>query len=227
MSEEQSVAADTTNATAEEQQTVEQSAADKIFDGDAAREPEGPGVQAKAEGEVEAKSEEGEVKEDAAKEPEGEEAQYEFAVDDDEPITDEQLSEIAELAKANNLSNEEAQKLVDMQSAALKGFQEKLTSDFEKTREGWKESAKTDPEIGGENFGENVELAKRVIDRFASEEFKTTLNDTGFGNHPDLLKVFVKIGKAMANDSLVMPGSQTGAQSRSPEDIFYPTTAKS
>lgn len=206
MSEEE-VAAVTPNAT--ETEEVEQSdPAEKLFGKDGSETDAEPAADAEAD-----------VEESSSDEPEAI-GQYEFEVDEDEPITDDQLEEIAAYAKEHEMSQEAAQKLVDMQSQALQGFQKKLTADFEKTRDDWKVQAKSDQEIGGEQFGENVELAKRVIDRFASEEFKQAVNDTGFGNHPELLRVFTRIGKAMANDSLVVQGKES-VKSKSIEDLFY------
>jgi hypothetical protein len=208
MSEEE-VAAGTTEAAETEEQEVEQSdPAEKLF-GKGGDETDSAEAKESSTDEEESDSEEVEAA-----------GQYEFEVDDDEPITDDNLEEIAAYAKEHEMSQEDAQKLVDMQSQALQGFQKKLTADFEKTRDDWKVQSKADQEIGGEQFGENMELAKRVIDKFGSEEFKTAVNDTGFGNHPELLRVFTRIGKAMANDSLVLSGKES-VKAKSMEDVFY------
>ena len=56
------------------------------------------------------------------------------------------------------------------------------------------------------------------LDLFGTPELKTYLNDTGLGNHPDLVKAFVKIGKAMSEDGMV-DGSNQGQ--RSAAEVLY------
>jgi hypothetical protein len=51
------------------------------------------------------------------------------------------------------------------------------------------------------------------------------LNDTGLGNHPEVLRVFVRAGKAISQDS-VIPGKEAPA----PDDrlsVLYDNTPKS
>lgn len=214
MSEVNTSAADTTNADAN---TAEVSAADKLYPDTAA---------ATATAEAKAASD---VKEDASKPQETEakkdDAQavpdkYEFEVDEDSPISDEHLDKIAAYAKERGLSQEAAQKLVDMQAETLKTQQENLSSEFKKTADGWRDAARADKEIGGDGFNRNVELAKRVVDKFASAEFKKALNETGFGNHPELLRTFVRIAAAVGEDTLVVPGASS-SKAKSFEDLFY------
>ena len=57
-------------------------------------------------------------------------------------------------------------------------------------------------------FNESIELSKRVIDKFGSQELKQQLDATGFGNHPELVRIFSKIGKAMGDDKLVIVNRQ-------------------
>ena len=145
---------------------------------------------------------------------------YDFEVDDDDPITDETLGKIAQYAKSQGLSNKEAQKLVDIQSNALKDYREELDEGFKGQVEQWKADAKKDPEIGGDNFNKNVQLAKNAIDRFGSEKLREELVTLGYANHPELVRVFSKVGAAMANDSLVKSNAQS-KQEKTPEQMFY------
>lgn len=128
-------------------------------------------------------------------------------------------------AKERGLSAEHAQALLDRESKLLTTHAEGQQKTLKDVTAKWIETAKADSEIGGEKFAENAELAKRVIARFGSDGLKKGLEETGLGNHPDLVRVFMKIGRAMSEDQLVLPGSKTAA-TRDMADLFYGSTDK-
>lgn len=133
------------------------------------------------------------------------------------------IEKVAALAKERKLSNEEAQAIIDRDNATISGFADGQNKQLKERQDAWVKDSQNDKEFGGEAFAKNAELAKRVVERFGSDALKTALNDTGLGNHPELLRVFVRIGKAMSEDQLVLPGStQSTAEKKSVEDIFYP-----
>ena len=89
----------------------------------------------------------------------------------------------------------------------------------------WAETSKADKEFGGEKLGENLAIAKTALDKFATPEFTKLLNDTGLGNHPEVLRVFYRAGKAISADTVV-----TGKQAPAPADrlaALYDNTPKS
>jgi hypothetical protein len=131
------------------------------------------------------------------------------------------VEKIALFAKERGLSNEDAQAIVERDQKLLSAREEAMTQEVRKIVEGWPTQAKADPEIGGEAFDKNVELAKRVVDRIDKEgSLKKLLNESGYGNHPDVLRAFVRMGKMMTEDQLVIPGAQAGGK-KSIEEVFY------
>lgn len=170
----------------------------------------------KNEGET---SESSETKSEESKDAKAPE-KYTFEVDDDSPLSDEHLDRIAAFAREQGLSQEAAQKLADSEAQLLSSFKSKLAEDFTEKTKSWKEAAQADKEIGGADFSRNVEIAKRVVDRFATPEFKKALNEMGFGDHPELLRTFVRIGQKMSEDELVLPSAQK-TKPRDMADIFY------
>jgi hypothetical protein len=136
------------------------------------------------------------------------------------------VDEIAAFAKERGLSQEAAQAVLERES--------KLASDAEKAQaehmttitNEWYESAKADKEIGGEAFPKHAELAKRVVEKFGSKEFKDELSRTGLGNHPELVRVFVRIGKAMSDDQFVQPGSAQSSEKKDLATKFYGSDKK-
>lgn len=140
--------------------------------------------------------------EDAAKK--GVPEKYELKFPDGFDIIPELMEEFTPLAKELGLNNEQAQKLADFEGKLAQRRQE----DFGKMAEGWVETAKTDKEIGGDKWAENVEVAQRALNTFGTPELKTALNQYKLGNHPEMIRLMVRIGKSMREDGMVLAGSQ-------------------
>ena len=142
----------------------------------------------------------------------------------DSLLDDAARERIASYAKEQGLSKEQAQSLLERESQSVSSFWERQKAAFETRKEGWRKAAETDQEIGGQEFGKNVELAHRAVKRFGSDAFLKELEQTGYGNHPELVRVFARIGKAMSNDELVHAKAPAGQ--RPVEDIFYGNSNK-
>lgn len=133
----------------------------------------------------------------------------------------ETVEQIKSLAKEKNLSSEVAQELLNREHLALDSFHKQQVDLVEKTKQVWAEESKKDAEIGGDNFGRNLELAKRALEKFATPKFIEEIDSSGYGNHPELIRIFSRIGKMIANDSLVMANSHGVSNAKSLEDVFY------
>lgn len=145
---------------------------------------------------------------------------YELKTDNNTLLNNDQIKEIEAYARQQGFSNDQAQDLLNREQKLLSNYKESLHFEFEEKAKEWVNSIKSDKEIGGENFTKNMETAKRVLDRFSTDEFKKTLNESGFGNHPELVRIFVKIGNAMSEDTFI--STKSGVQAKkSIEEIFY------
>lgn len=145
---------------------------------------------------------------------------YELKTPEGSKLSAQDVEEIASYCKERGFSQEQAQAQIERESKLKENFEKQSLAQLESATQEWMETAKADKEIGGEEFPRSAELAKRVVSRFGTPEFKKELERTGLGNHPELVRVFVRIGKAMSDDQLVLPGSQT----QQPVDIaekFY------
>jgi len=105
------------------------------------------------------------------------------------------------------LTKEGAQKVVD----AAPAFVEHITNQVQNaqvqqivdTRKQWADAALADPEIGGANLDRSKQYAASVFDRYGLKPdgpFRTLLNESGLANHPDMIRVFAKIGHDMGED---------------------------
>lgn len=119
-------------------------------------------------------------------------------------------------AKAAGLTQNEAQAIVDA----------RLDS-YAKAAETYATALKADKELGGDKLPETERLAKLARDvmfppKSEGAAFADRLFKTGAGNHPELVRAFVRIGKLLAEDK---PGRTTAtdapAQQKSTADVLY------
>ena len=122
------------------------------------------------------------------------------------------------------MSNEVAQAELDAAQKAVLNYSEKQGKVFEETKAGWRKESENDKEFGGDKFKESAELASRVFGKYGNDALKTALNESGLGNHPELVRMAVKIGQAMKDDEFIHSGSKGGGQEKSAADTFYDKT---
>lgn len=132
---------------------------------------------------------------------------YELKVPESSSINQSHLDKISEYAKQKGLSNDEAQALVDREHEVVESFKAHQQEQFTERKNQWLEEVKNDKELGGENISETAILTKRAMDHFASDALKAELDSTGYGNHPELVRMLSKIGKAMSNDNRISSGT--------------------
>jgi hypothetical protein len=130
------------------------------------------------------------------------------------------LKSVEEFAKANNLSNESAQKLLDNQNDLIKDYISYQQEEYQKEVSSWVDKLKSDKDFGGEKFNENVELAKMAFQKYADTETKELFEEKGYGNYPGLVKLFARIGRELQGDTFVK-GISSSQAPRSIEDLFY------
>lgn len=149
---------------------------------------------------------------------EGAPEKYEFTAAEGVDLDTEALKDFEPVARELNLTNEQAQKLVDAYPKILAGVQQRQAEAWQAQTEEWAATVKADKEIGGDKLTANLGVAQRALDTFGTPALKEYLNGTGLGNHPELVKAFVKVGKAMSEDGVVT-GKESGQ--RSAAEVLY------
>ena len=70
--------------------------------------------------------------------------------------------------------------------------------------------------------------ARRAIERFGTPALRQLLNETGLGNHPEMVRLAVRVGRALAEDSVA--GARAAPQATQSEDavlaVLYPSMRK-
>lgn len=108
------------------------------------------------------------------------------------------------IAKELNLTQDQAQKLVDYYNS---GVHAQRMEQWAETQKSWVESAKADKEYGGQAFQENMGYASAAMDKFGTPELKQYMDEYGAGNHPEVIRFIVRVGKATSEPQHVSGGN--------------------
>lgn len=153
------------------------------------------------------------------KKPEGAPEKYEFSAPEGTELDKAAVEQFEPIARELNLSQEQAQKLVDLYgSKVMPQLMKQQAESWQKQVADWGTAAKEDKEIGGDKFGANLEKAKQAMGTFATPELREFLESSGMGNHPEMIRLMVKVGAAMSEDNLVTSNEKG---QRSAADVLY------
>lgn len=79
----------------------------------------------------------------------------------------------------------------------------------------WEEASRNDPDFGGEKLQENLAIANRALEAYDPQgEIRAMLTETGYGNHPDLIRFMLAIGRDLAPDRMVSASGASGLDAR-------------
>lgn len=144
---------------------------------------------------------------------------FEDGIEPDPEIT----PKFKEVAKELNLNQAQAQKLADLGQDLVKKMATDQASRWAETVSKWSTDAKNDKEIGGDKFDAKLSVAKKGLQAVGTPELATMLASTGFGNNPEIIRAFYKIGKLVGEDGGIVAGD-VGGSAQDPAEILYPST---
>ena len=178
--------------------------------------------------EVVAPVEEAAAVEPAAEQPQEADAQEqeygEFSLPEGLRIDEAAFNDFAPLAKEFGLTQEQAQKLVDVAAGLVDRTTKTAEGVHAETIKKWADDSRNDAEVGGKDFDANLGIALAAIDKFGDDELKQILDASGFGNHPAVVRLFYRVGKAAGSDAAVVTG--TAVKAANPLAAMYPTMQK-
>lgn len=126
---------------------------------------------------------------------------YDFKVSEGQQLDVTSVKAFEPIARELDLSNEQAQKLVDLYGAKIMPQVIKQQAEqWQQQIDSWVKTVNDDQQLGSI---ESINHAQKALEKFGSPDLKQYLNDTGLGNHPELIRVFANIGQAMAEDNMV------------------------
>jgi hypothetical protein len=148
-------------------------------------------------------------------------AYADFTMPEGMQIDEAALTEAIPVFKELGLTQEQAQKVTDLQAKLVQAGSEKQVNDFNQLMSDWRTQTENDSEIGGDNFNENVKVAQAAITKYGTPELKQLLEEQGVGNHPEVVRFMVRVGKTLKEDVPGSPGTAV-SQAQSRVDLLYP-----
>lgn len=157
-----------------------------------------------------------------AVEPEAIQPGYgEFKLPEGVTLDPESLKPATELFTESGLNQEQAQKFIDLAMAREQAAAHRGVQAFVDLQNQWVSEIKADPDIGGDRLKASLASAARAIDRLDVPGLREALNFTGAGNHPAVVKAFVRLGQMISEDRF-RPGHRVApAVPRSPAEVIY------
>lgn len=110
--------------------------------------------------------------------PPGAPEKYAFTAPEGQELDTSALAQFEPVARELNLTQEQAQKLVDVYPKVLAGVQQQQAESWQKQTEDWAAAVKADKDIGGDKLASNLGAAPRAIDTFGTKELKEYLDGT-------------------------------------------------
>jgi len=125
------------------------------------------------------------------------------------------------LAREMGLSNENAQKFVDLYAKHVAGLEQAQIASLDTQRKEWVAEFQKDPK-----HGETLSMAKRGLSAVATPEAMKLIMGTWLGDHPAIIHTFAKVGKIFAEHTIHTGTETTKPASLPPEQVLYPNLTK-
>lgn len=132
---------------------------------------------------------------------------YEFKAPEGMELDADLLESANPILKELKLSQDEAGKLFGLMVKKTEMDNQR----YQKIVDGWKDQTIKDL---GSDYQTKLAVTAKFIDKFGgskADEIRQVLKDTGLGNHPAIVQLFIEAGKHFSNDSFV-----TGATKNQP-----------
>jgi hypothetical protein len=156
--------------------------------------------------------------------PQGAPEKYEaFTMPEGYQLDQQMLEEFTPTLKELGLTQDAAQKVMDFAPKLIeKTVQQTTAATLEqlglKDHAAWAAEVRNDKELGGEKLNENLSVARKAMDTYGSPALLDTFNKLGLGNHPEVLRMLVRVGKTLSEDSFVPGGKTTSVD---PAKVMY------
>lgn len=121
------------------------------------------------------------------------------------------IEAFADTAREMGLTQTQYQSLIEYDLNRAQQLNDVAVESWDRQVESWRKSAKADKEIGGEKFAENLKVAESAIKQFGDPDLRALLkspspenpNGLAIGNHPAVLRFLNRVGKAIADPTLL------------------------
>jgi hypothetical protein len=179
---------------------------------------EGSKEAADDQGKTDKKSEDGDANKDEGGAPD----EYsDFSVPEGVVMDEAALGDLKGQLKDMGASQDQAQKIIDLQVKTNAKAYEAQVEAWQKTQSDWKEAAQNDEEYGKGDFEANMVIARRGMREVGGAPLAEALDKTGMGSHPEFIRAFYRMGKAIGEDSFSIGGTSGSSDKSQADRIFH------
>lgn len=151
----------------------------------------------------------------------GEAAAYTLTAPEGYPISEGALKGLNEVCKSANLNEEQANAVMAYMQGNYTSFVAQQQEAMQAQAKAWIGEFQADKEFGGDKFNASLADAKRALATFdEGGTVSKMLEETGYGNNPEVLRILARVGRALGEDKLAGKGG--GAEQKPLEDRMYP-----
>jgi hypothetical protein len=138
----------------------------------------------------------------------------------DGALTAEELAATETQARELGLSQEAAQKFAELRAADKAGLVQAQQQAVADARASWVAEVKADKVLGGDALTENLAVAKAGLQALDPDgAMQKLLETSGMGDHPEVIRLFHRAGKALAPDRVV-PGGKAPNGTRDARSFY-------
>lgn len=152
---------------------------------------------------------------------------YDFKFSDGLEMDPKAAEAFTPLLKKYGISQEAAQDLASAWVAELSRQDGVINEMYTGQVESWEAAVKADKEIGGANYDASLAVARKGIAKFATPELKGILDQTGLGSHPEMVRLFTKLGKLASEDTHVSTSGASSSDEAVAAKLFNHPTSQS
>ena len=149
---------------------------------------------------------------------------YEVKLPEGMDLDEATLDLFSPIFKELGITNEGAQKLVDAYIPLIQSTvdeqRKQSQNEFKGIVDGWKKETMTEL---GPSAKDELAAAGRAINKFGSPELREIMQETGVGNHKELVKFMAKIGKTISEDAMVDPNNTNAPSGKLDAHKMYPS----
>lgn len=127
------------------------------------------------------------------------------------------LDEFKAFAQEAKLDGQAAQKIVDIYAKAYQGSLQRQSEAFQQQQQQWVKAIQDDKELGGANLKATQAITDRAMKAFSTPELIKHLDESGTTNHPEMVRLFHRIGKQMKEDAIAGTSAQQGGSGKPTE----------
>ena len=143
-----------------------------------------------------------------------------FVLPDGAQVDEALMGDFKTLAAECGLSQESAQKMIDLQAKVNASAMENAM----RQRQAWRQEITKDVEFGQGNLQTTVQDARKLLDTYDdSGKVLAMLEQSGFGDNPDVIKFLAKVSRALPREDNVLTGREGAkADNRSLAERLWP-----